>query len=272
MPFPIENYIKKALHKYIFYFLNKNTPRLNRIGFFGVSMKVKNIFFGFLKALLLVVAFCSSLLYANEYMVFDLQNYQPAADSPSPYFFQRDPITGNLTKVTDLENSFQFKTYNLKLRADLEWYREEVEPTLSRWRVRISPSEYDSDSVSFLSSDLMNKVNDGSLEGSLPREVHVAIYKGRVEAASYVKNTEPEMPEIDILAANPEGMRVGQTMNVKGAGSALLDYELKTFKGRGAEKVRLFSTRDEYYLDRGWKSEPARWTDVFGDQGACGRD
>ncbi|WP_139458269.1 hypothetical protein [Bathymodiolus thermophilus thioautotrophic gill symbiont] len=260
------------MHKYIFYFLNKNTPRLNRIGFFGVSMKVKNIFFGFLKALLLVVAFCSSLLYANEYMVFDLQNYQPAADSPSPYFFQRDPITGNLTKVTDLENSFQFKTYNLKLRADLEWYREEVEPTLSRWRVRISPSEYDSDSVSFLSSDLMNKVNDGSLEGSLPREVHVAIYKGRVEAASYVKNTEPEMPEIDILAANPEGMRVGQTMNVKGAGSALLDYELKTFKGRGAEKVRLFSTRDEYYLDRGWKSEPARWTDVFGDQGACGRD
>ncbi|AYQ57137.1 hypothetical protein MS2017_1450 [Bathymodiolus thermophilus thioautotrophic gill symbiont] len=235
-------------------------------------MKFKNIFFGFLKTLLLTVVFYIGLLCATEYMTFDLQNYQPTANSPPPYFFQRDPATGNLARLTDTEGSFQFKTYNLQLKADLAQYKIEVEPTLLRWKEKIIPLEKDSDYSSFFSGDLVDKVEEQSSKSPPPKEVHVATYEDRIEAVSYVDNANPRTPEIDILTANPEGMRIGQTTNVKGAGSALLDYELKIFKGRGARGVQLLSIRDQYYLDRGWKIEPNYQIEVedFNDQGACG--
>ncbi|OIR24637.1 hypothetical protein [Bathymodiolus thermophilus thioautotrophic gill symbiont] len=234
-------------------------------------MKFKNIFFGFLKTLLLTVVFHIGLLCANEYMIFDLQNYQPTDNSPPPYFFQRDPATGDLVRLTDTEGGFQFKTYNLQLKADLAQYKIEVRPTLLRWKEKIIPLEKDSSSSSFFSGDLANKVDAQSSKRPPPREVHVATYKDRIEAVSYVNNRKPESPEIDILTANPEGMRVGQTTNVKGAGSALLDYELKTFKGRGAESAQLLSIRDKYYLDRGWKIDFDHWIEVedSDDQSSC---
>jgi hypothetical protein len=38
-------------------------------------MKFKNIFFGFLRTLLLIIAFYSSALYADQYMFLDLRDY-----------------------------------------------------------------------------------------------------------------------------------------------------------------------------------------------------
>ncbi|OIR24639.1 hypothetical protein [Bathymodiolus thermophilus thioautotrophic gill symbiont] len=252
---------KKALHKYIFYFLNENTLFFKSYWkFFGVSMKVKNIFFGFLKALLLAVIFYSSLLSAEDYFFFDFQDYQPLANSPPPYFFQIDPMTGNLVKIIK-EDSFRFKTYNLRLKADLELYNAEVRPTLLKWEIKIRPFEEESNSSSLLSGGLVKKIDGGSGGDSLG-EVHIATYEDRIEAVSYVTNKVPGVPEIDTLVASPEGMRVGQTGSVKGAGSSLLDYELKIFNNRGDRGVRLYSIRDQYYLDRGWQRE----SDV---QGAC---
>ena len=237
--------------------------------FFGVSMKIKNIFFGFLKALLLVVIFYSGLLSAKDYMFFDLQNYQPVANSPPPYFFQIDPTTGNLVKIIK-EDSFRFKTYNLRLKADLELYNVEVRPTLLKWEIKIRPFEGESNSSSLLSEDLVKKVYNESGDGFLSREIHVATYEDRIEAVSYVKNKVPGMPEIDTIVANPEGLRIGQTANVKGAGSSLLDYELKIFSNRGDQKVRLYSIKDQYYLDRGWQRDLERGRKGrIGSRGAC---
>jgi hypothetical protein len=39
-------------------------------------MKLKNIFVGFLKTLLLITLFCGSLIHAANYMFLILQNYQ----------------------------------------------------------------------------------------------------------------------------------------------------------------------------------------------------
>ncbi|CAB5498063.1 hypothetical protein [Bathymodiolus thermophilus thioautotrophic gill symbiont] len=226
-------------------------------------MKFKNIFFGFLKTLLLIVVFCSSLLYADGLMFLNLQNYQPANNLP-PYFFEVEPVTGNLIKVFDIENDFQFKTYNFRVTADMESCIKEVEPVLLEWREEIEPFDEEFHSSSSLSDamliDLRHDFGDGPFSG----EVHVATYEGRIEAISYVPKAEAVVPEIDTIVANPWGMIEGQTTNVKGAGSSLLDYILQKFRSRGAVKARLYSVRDQYYLDRGWQRESD-------DYSACGR-
>ncbi|OIR24450.1 hypothetical protein [Bathymodiolus thermophilus thioautotrophic gill symbiont] len=224
-------------------------------------MKFKNIFFDFLKVLLWVVIFYSGSLYADGYLFLNLQNYQPAANNFSPYFFERNSVTGDLVKVIDTDNSFQFKTYNLKLGADgIGSYRAEVRPVLLEWEKKVNPFEDDSDS-SYLSGSLARNI-EAELQEDLAVEVHIAIYKGRIEAISYVQNTTAEAPEIETIIANPWGMTEDQTSHVKGAGSSLLDNVLTDFKNRGAQKVQLYSVKDRYYLDRGWQRGSS-------DQGAC---
>jgi hypothetical protein len=94
------------------------------------------------------------------------------------------------------------------------------------------------------------------------REVYVATYKGNVEAVSYV-NDGTLVPEINTLVANPEGMFEGQTTDVKGGGSALLDNIAQEYQAKGEVKIRLYSINDEYYASRGWQVEPK-------EEGACG--
>jgi hypothetical protein len=53
------------------------------------------------------------------------------------------------------------------------------------------------------------------------KEVHVAIYKGKIEAVSYTEDARQAIPEIKTLIANPEGLIEGQTKIVKGGGSSL---------------------------------------------------
>ncbi|OIR24153.1 hypothetical protein [Bathymodiolus thermophilus thioautotrophic gill symbiont] len=224
-------------------------------------MKFKNIFFGFLKTLLLVAVFYGGSLYADGHMFLDLQNYQHVTNN-SPYFFEIDPTTGNLVKVIDANNSFQFKTYNLGLTADVELYKAEVRPVLLRWGEGGAPLDEDFYSASSLSETLVSDVRH-DIKGLFQGEVHVATYEGRIESVSYVKNIVVEVPEIKAIVANPWGMIKGQITNVKGAGSSLLDYMLQKFKNRGAERVRLYSIRDRYYLDRGWQRGIGN--------GACGR-
>jgi hypothetical protein len=45
-------------------------------------------------------------------------------------------------------------------------------------------------------------------KGLLPREVHVAIYEGNIESISYMENPAMQVPKIDIIVANPEGLIV----------------------------------------------------------------
>jgi hypothetical protein len=49
----------------------------------------------------------------------------------------------------------------------------------------------------------------------LTREVHIATYKGEIEAMSYSESSEVEVPEIITLIAKPEGLMHGQTTTVK---------------------------------------------------------
>jgi hypothetical protein len=63
-------------------------------------------------------------------MFLDLQSYNPVAGNFRPYAFEIDPNTGNLVKVFDMQNDFQFKTYNLGSKEDMALYEKEVRPTL----------------------------------------------------------------------------------------------------------------------------------------------
>jgi hypothetical protein len=83
-------------------------------------MKLKNIFVGFLKTLLLITLFCGSLIHATNYMFLILQNYQYTANDFPPYLFEKNFETGQLTKIIDTENAFQFKTYSLASETDIE--------------------------------------------------------------------------------------------------------------------------------------------------------
>jgi N-acetylglutamate synthase-like GNAT family acetyltransferase len=58
-----------------------------------------------------------------------------------------------------------------------------------------------------------------------------------------------------LYSAIPEGLVTGQTTTVKGGGSALMDYILRRFKSKGVKSVRIFSTNDKYYADRGWQED-----------------
>ncbi|CAB5498074.1 hypothetical protein [Bathymodiolus thermophilus thioautotrophic gill symbiont] len=224
-------------------------------------MKFKNIFFDFFKTLLLVVVFYSGLLYADQYMFLDLQNYPYISNDFRPYFFERDLATGNLIRVPDVQNSFQFKTYNLESLDDAALYRVEVRPVLLEWRGTIAPLDSEADSASFLSGSMADSI-DFCLKEKLPlRKVHIVTYRGNVEAVSYVNNADP-VPKIELMAANPEGMLEGQTAIVKGGGSSLLEGIVRGYQAEGRGRVRLYSINDKYYSKRGWQAEPNR--------GACG--
>jgi hypothetical protein len=66
------------------------------------------LLFGFLKTWLLIAIFYSGSLYAAGYMFLTLDDYHPITNDFRPYFFERDPYTGKLTKVFDSENDFQW--------------------------------------------------------------------------------------------------------------------------------------------------------------------
>jgi hypothetical protein len=55
-----------------------------------------------------------SLIHAANYMFLILQNYQYTANDFPPYLFEKNFETGQLTKIIDTENAFQFKTFVLR--------------------------------------------------------------------------------------------------------------------------------------------------------------
>lgn len=213
-------------------------------------MKFKNILFSVLKTLLLVVVFYSRSLYAS-YMYLDLGSHQ--SRSISPYFFESNQETGDLIKVIDTQNNFQFKTYNLTLQVDIEEYNTEVRPVLLEWKKTVAPFGTDSYSSSELSKGMARSIEIHLEMDPPPMKVYVATYKGNIESVSYIKNTRLQTPEIDTIVANPEGLIEGQTMIVKGGGSALLEHVIKTYKEAGTEEIQLYSGDDQYYAKRGWK-------------------
>ncbi|CAB5505387.1 hypothetical protein THERMOT_2145 [Bathymodiolus thermophilus thioautotrophic gill symbiont] len=218
-------------------------------------MKFKNIVFGFLKTWLLVALFYSNSLYAYNHMFIILQDYSHTADEFLPYTFEKDLSTGNLIKVFDTENNFQFKTYSLNSEADMSLFEIEVKPTLLKWAKAIKPLQYRSTLSSRFSKNMLENVGQ-DLKNSLSKEIHVATYKGNIEAISYADSAGVTKPNIGSLVANPEGLRVNQTVKPKGGGSSLLSHMLRKFKEGGAERVQLYSIDDKYYQERGWQIEP----------------
>ncbi|AYQ57221.1 hypothetical protein MS2017_1536 [Bathymodiolus thermophilus thioautotrophic gill symbiont] len=229
-------------------------------------MKFRNIFFGFLRTWLLIVIFCSSALSAGTDMILILRDYQyTAADFP-PYFLVEDPLnTGNFIKVLEEQNTFQFKTYNLSLEADLESYKAEVKPILIEWSEKTGLIGKNA-KLSKRFSGLMESYVNEDFRGLDQGEIHIATYKGKISAISYTKDAiVGENPEINLLVANPSGLVENQTTLPKGGGSSLLDYMVRRYEEAGVEKIQLSSVNDEYYLDRGWQIAPK-------PEGACGGD
>jgi hypothetical protein len=101
-------------------------------------MKFKDTFSIFLKTLLVIGIFYSGLTYAS-YLFINLQDYQYTADDYPPYFFERTPNTNNFIKVTDTQNTFQFRTYKLESKIDMMTYKAKVKPTLLKWGEEIHP-------------------------------------------------------------------------------------------------------------------------------------
>jgi N-acetylglutamate synthase-like GNAT family acetyltransferase len=64
-----------------------------------------------------------------------------------------------------------------------------------------------------------------------------------------------ETPEIITLIAKPEGLVPGQTTNIKGGGSSLLEQLIQDYKAKNVQKIRLYSSKDDYYSKRGWEDE-----------------
>ncbi len=235
--------------------------------FRGIQMKFRSIFFSFLKTWLLVAIFYSGSLYAG-YMHLNLNDYHPTTNNFRPYLFERDLNTGKLVQVFDTENSFQFETYSLDSDIDMILYEMRVLPVLQDWGAGIG--NYQPSTDSHASSDLA-KVTESEVnlnlkgEGGIPstREIHIATYKGEIEAISYSDSSEMETPEIITLIAKPEGLVPGQTTNIKGGGSSLLEQLIQDYKAKNVQKIRLYSSKDDYYSKRGWEDE----TD---SEGACG--
>ncbi len=236
--------------------------------FRGVQMKFGNIFFGFLKTWLLIAIFHSGSLYAGGHMSLTLDNYHPASNNFRPYFFERDLYTGKSIKVFDAENDFQFETYTVGSEADMALYKERVLPVLNDWGSEIEYYQPGTDSRASAQLTRLMKldiaIDSGSEDATvLTREVHIATYKGEIEAMSYSESSEVEVPEIITLIAKPEGLMPGQTTTVKGGGSSLLERLIQRYKARNVRKIRLYSAKDDYYSKRGWKDEPE-------PEGACG--
>jgi hypothetical protein len=164
-------------------------------------------------------------------------SYYATFDFP-PYLFEKNFETGQLTKIIDTENAFQFKTYSLASETDIESYMSNVKPVLIKWA---EEDESDIGSDASTSSILSRDIIEGVEMDHLPtREVHVAIYKGKIEAVSYAEDARQTIPEIKTLIANPEGLIEGQTKIVKGGGSSLLNYTLQRFVGEKNDYYTLF--------------------------------
>ncbi len=244
--------------------------------FGSVQMKFRNIFFGFLKTWLLIAIFYSGSLYAAGYMFLTLYDYQPITNNFRPYFFEKDPYTGKLTKVFDSENDFQFETYTVGSEADMALYKERVLPVLNDWGSEVEDYKLGTDSrtsahlTEFMKLDVT--IDSGSEDATvLTREVHVATYKGEIEAMSYSDSSEAGVPKITTLIAKPEGLVPSQTTTVKGGGSSLLERLVQRYKAKYVDKIRLYSAQDDYYSKRGWKNEPESDSESESEsEGACG--
>ncbi len=244
--------------------------------FGSVQMKFRNIFFGFLKTWLLIAIFYSGSLYAAGYMFLTLYDYQPITNNFRPYFFEKDPYTGKLTKVFDSENDFQFETYTVGSEADMALYKERVLPVLNDWGSEVEDYKLGTDSrtsahlTEFMKLDVT--IDSGSEDATvLTREVHVATYKGEIEAISYSDSSEAGVPKITTLIAKPKGLVPGQTTTVKGGGSSLLERLVQRYKAKYVDKIRLYSAQDDYYSKRGWKNEPESDSESESEsEGACG--
>ncbi|CAB5494295.1 hypothetical protein THERMOT_82 [Bathymodiolus thermophilus thioautotrophic gill symbiont] len=250
-----------------------------------MQIQFNTIFFGFLKTLLLITIICSGLLYAGTLYI-NPQTYQFGENAFPPYHFEINPVTNELYKVFDLDNDFQFKTYDLKIAEDIAGYKEDIEPILSKWGafdINFGPSEasHSSKLSTVMSTDVNNDLeySETSLT-PMQQEVHVALYKGEVEAIAYTDNTVGVTPQIRILVANPEGLVGGQTTIVKGGGSSLLGHIVRRYQEAGVDRIELESGNSGYYMSRGWKNkventpqeEDFVW-DLTGDsesEGACG--
>ncbi|CAC9971831.1 hypothetical protein [uncultured Gammaproteobacteria bacterium] len=239
-------------------------------------MKFRNIFFGFLKTWLLIAIFYSGSLYAAGYMFLTLYDYQPITNNFRPYFFEKDPYTGKLTKVFDSENDFQFETYTVGSEADMALYKERVLPVLNDWGSEVEDYKLGTDSrtsahlTEFMKLDVT--IDSGSEDATvLTREVHVATYKGEIEAMSYSDSSEAGVPKITTLIAKPKGLVPSQTTTVKGGGSSLLERLVQRYKAKYVDKIRLYSAQDDYYSKRGWKNEPESDSESESEsEGACG--
>ncbi|CAC9955938.1 hypothetical protein [uncultured Gammaproteobacteria bacterium] len=239
-------------------------------------MKFRNIFFGFLKTWLLIAIFYSGSLYAAGYMFLTLYDYQPITNNFRPYFFEKDPYTGKLTKVFDAENDFQFETYTVGSEADMALYKERVLPVLNDWGSEVEDYKLGTDSrtsahlTEFMKLDVT--IDSGSEDATvLTREVHVATYKGEIEAMSYSDSSEAGVPKITTLIAKPKGLVPSQTTTVKGGGSSLLERLVQRYKAKYVDKIRLYSAQDDYYSKRGWKNEPESDSESESEsEGACG--
>ncbi|CAB5500157.1 hypothetical protein BTHERMOSOX_669 [Bathymodiolus thermophilus thioautotrophic gill symbiont] len=222
-------------------------------------MKFKNIFFGFLRAWLLVTIFYGGSLYANNRMFLILEDYHYVDSDFPPYFFEKNIDTGEITKVVDMQNTFQFKSYNLNLADDMKLYETEVRPVLLKWGEGIEPYQEQTDKASSFSRYMVEQINK-ELDKNFPLgKVHIATYKGKIEAVSYAEDVEVvglEEPKIKTIVANPEGLITNQTTTPKGGGSSLLNRMIQEFKEKGVDKIRLYSVDDEYYLKRGWQIKP----------------
>ncbi len=248
--------------------------------FRGVQMKFRNVFFGFLKTWLLIAIFYSGSLYAAGYMFLTLDDYHPITNDFRPYFFERDPYTGKLTKVFDSENDFQFETYTVGSEADMALYKERVLPVLNDWGSEVEDYKLGTDSrtsahlTEFMKLDVT--IDSGSEDATvLTREVHVATYKGEIEAMSYSDSSEAGVPKITTLIAKPEGLVPSQTTTVKGGGSSLLERLVQRYKANNVEKIRLYSAKDDYYSKRGWENEPKSDSESESEsesEGACGSE
>ncbi len=244
--------------------------------FGGVQMKFRNIFFGFLKTWLLIAIFYSGSLYAAGYMFLTLDDYQPITNDFRPYFFERDPYTGKSIKIFDSENDFQFETYTVGSEADMALYKERVLPVLNDWGSEVEDYGYGTDSRASAHLTESMKIDvtldSGSEDATvLTREIHVATYKGEIEAMSYSDSSEAGVPEITTLIAKPKGLVPGQTTTVKGGGSSLLERLVQRYKAKNVEKIRLYSAQDDYYSKRGWKDEPESDSESE-SEGACGSE
>ena len=139
-------------------------------------MKFKNIFFDFLKTLLWVVIFYSNSTYA-VYIFLNPQKYQHTANDFRPYSFERNLVADKMIKITDTENNFQFETYKLGSKIDMDAYKLRVKPILQKWSKKGQWLKSNDSRISArLSGHIESGINWDSNNKVFTHEVHVATY------------------------------------------------------------------------------------------------